>query len=268
MELSHRSVLITGAGSGIGRALAVSLARYGTRQVLVGRRDHLLMETAVCVRDAGGEAETVMGDITDDAVRAQALQTAVETHGGLDILVNNAGCLAAGRLERMSVEDIRRQIDVDLIAPILLTRDAIPLLRRSDDAVIINMSSAVALIAIAFYSPYVACKAGMALFSESLRRELYGEGIHVMAVYPNATRTPMMDTTTAGPELGFDYEPPEAVAEAIIAGLREDAVEVVRDADRRAAMLEANRNRPAEVDARISRKKHLLEAAVANHRSM
>lgn len=268
MDLSHRSVLITGAGSGIGRALAISLARYGTRQVLVGRRGHLLEETARQVRDAGGKSEVIMGDVTDDTVRAQALQMAVEAFGGLDILVNNAGCLSAGRLERQSSDDIRRQIEVDLIAPILLTREAIPVLRRGGDAVIVNMSSSVALIAIAFYGPYVACKAGMALFSESLRRELYGEGIHVMAVYPNATRTPMMDTTTAGPELGFDYEPAEAVADAIVAGLREDAVEVVRDADRRATMLEANRKRPKEVDARIARKKHLLEAAVANHRSM
>ena len=77
-----------------------------------------------------------------------------------------------------------------------------------------------------------------------------------------------MATANAGPELGFHYEPPEAVAEAVIAGMEAGVVEVVRDKERRAPLLEANRERPAEVDARLSRKKQLLEEAVTDHRAM
>lgn len=268
MDLSSRSTLITGAGSGIGRALAVALAAKGAHLTLFGRRRRPLEEAARLVKDAGGKAQIVSGDVTSSEAREQAIAAAVERFSGLDILVNNAGCVCAGRLETMDINDIRTQLEVNLVAPILLTRAALPALRRSGEAAIVNMSSAVALIGSAFYAPYVATKAGLALFSEALRRELYGEGIHVLTVYPNATRTPMMETTLAGPELGFNYEPAEAVAEAIVAGLEAGVVEVVRDAEKRAALLAANRERPAEVDARLARKKHLLEAAVANHRSI
>lgn len=268
MNVSERSVLITGAGSGIGRALAIGLAARGGRLTLFGRRRYCLEETACLVRQAGGAACVVPGDVTDPVAREMVVSAAVAHGGGLDILVNNAGCVRAGRLEMVDAGDVERMLEVNLVAPILLTRTALPALRRGGDGVIVNLSSAVALVGMAFYSTYCATKAGMALFSEALRRELYGEGVHVVTVYPNATKTPMMATTTAGPELGFNYEAPEAVARAIVAGLEAGEVEVVRDKEARAKLLEANRSRPAEVDARLARKKHLLEEAVIHHRSM
>lgn len=268
MDLANRSVLITGAGSGIGRALAIALAAKGARLTLFGRRWHRLEETACLVTQLGGAAHMVAGDVTDPVARQRVLRAAVARFGGLDVLVNNAGCVSAGRLDRIDAADIEAMLRVNLVAPILLTRAALPELRRSGDAAIVNLSSTVALVGSAFYATYCATKAGLALFGEALRRELYGEGIHILTVYPNATSTPMMATTTAGPELGFTYEPPEAVAAAIVAGLEAGAVEVVRDAEKRAKLLAANRERPAEVDARLARKKALLEEAVINHRSM
>lgn len=268
MELANRSSLITGGGSGIGRAIAQELARQHGRITLFGRRDYALEQTARLVAEAGGEPQIVAGDVRDACARERVVAAALERFGSLDIVVNCAGCVAAGRLELLSDDDIRQMVEVNLLGPMLLTRAALPALRESGDAMIVNLSSAVALIGLAYYATYSATKAGVALFSEALRRELYGEGVHVLTVYPNATRTPMMATTTAGPELGFDYEPPEAVAEAVVAGMRSGAVEVVRDKERRAKMLEANRERPAEVDARLSRKKRQLEDAVSHHRSM
>lgn len=268
MDLMYRSSLVAGGGSGIGRAIAVELARKHGRVTLFGRRSCKLEETARLVRAAGGEPLVVAGDIRDDCAREHAVAAALDTFGELDVLVNSVGCVTAGRLEKMSAADICQMVEVNLLGPMLLTRAALPALRRGGDAMIVNLSSAVALIGLAYYATYAATKAGVALFSEALRRELYGEGVHVLTVYPNATRTPMMETTTAGPELGFDYEPPESVAVAVIAGMEEGVVEVVRDKERRAKMLEANRERPAEVDARLARKKLLLEEAVSSHRSM
>lgn len=267
MQVAHRSTLITGAGSGIGRALAVALARHGARLTLLGRRLTPLRETADLVRAEGAEVQVVSGDVRSEADRMRALKACEAAYGGLDILINNAGVVCAGRLETISPSDIRVQVETNLIAPILLTQAALPLLRRSGEATIVNLSSTVALVGLAFYTPYVATKAGMAMFSEALRRELYGEGVHVLTVYPNATRTPMMEGTAAGPELGFDFEPPEPVADAVVAALVAGEVAVERDKDRRAKLLAANRERPAEVDARLTRKKHLLEAAVQGHRS-
>lgn len=270
MQLAHRSTLVTGAGSGIGRALAVALARKGARLVLFGRRAERLRETAQLIRAAGPEGcdiHMVAGDVRSDTDRRRALDLCVEAYGSLDILVNNAGVVSAGRLETISPSDIRVQVETNLLAPILLTRNALPLLRQSGEATVVNLSSTVALVGLAFYAPYVATKAGMAMFSEALRREVYGEGIHVLTVYPNATSTPMMEGTAAGPELGFDFEPPELVADAIVEAIERGDVSVERDKERRAKLLAANRDRPAEVDARLARKKDLLEAAVQGHRS-
>jgi short-subunit dehydrogenase len=85
-------------------------------------------------------------------------------------------------------------LNVDLLAPILLTRAALPSLRASGDAMVVNVTSGIALIGVPFYATYAAAEAGLARFGEALRRELKGEGIHVLTVYPGGTDTPMMKT--------------------------------------------------------------------------
>jgi uncharacterized oxidoreductase len=268
MNLANQSILITGAGSGIGRATAVALARKGARLTLFGRRQEPLEETARLIQEAGGEAKVVTGDITDASARERAIQMATEHFGGLDVLINNAGNVRAGRLETTELEDIRAQIEVNLTGPILLTRAALPALRSSKDAAIVNVSSAIGLVGMPFYATYAATKAGIAHFGEALRRELFGEGIQVMTVYPGATDTPMMDSTEAGPELGFEYEPAEAVADALVEGLETKKLEVIRGGEARSAMIAANREHPQEVDAQLAQMKEELEKATTNHRSI
>ncbi len=268
VDLSNKSVLVTGAGSGIGRAAAVALARKGARLTLTGRREEPLEETARLVEEAGGEAQAVPGDVTDLGAREQVVQAAVERFGGLDVLVNNAGSVRAGRLENIDAEEIQSQIEVNLTAPILLTRTALSTLRESGDAAIVNVSSGFGLVGMPFYSPYAATKAGIAHFGEALRRELFGEGVHVMTIYPGATETPMMETNEAGPELGFAYESAEDVAEALVAGLEAGELEVVRGAEDRSAMTQMSREQPRRLDEQVAQMKGDLEAAVANHSSM
>lgn len=267
MDLSGKSVLITGAGSGIGRASAVKIAGKGAKLTLTGRREEPLQETAKLVEEAGGEAQVVAGDVTDVSAREQVVQAAV-AFGGLDVLVNNAGNVRAGRLEDLDAEEIHNQIEVNLLAPVLLTRTAIPALRESSNAAIVNVSSGFGLVGMPFYSIYGATKAGIAHFGEALRRELFGEGVHVMTIYPGATETPMMDSNEAGPDLGFQYESAEEVAEALVAGLEAGELEVVRGAEDRSLMTQMTRENPRELDEQVAQMKGELEKAVANHSSM
>lgn len=268
MNLSGKRALLTGAGSGIGRATAIALAKAGAAVALVGRREAPLRETAKSVEEAGGKAAIFAADITDAAVHTFLVEGTVAAFGGLDLLVNNAGAVRAGRLETFPDEDVQALIAVNLTAPILLTREALPELRRSGDAVIVNVASAIALVGIPFYAVYAAVKAGIANFSEALNRELLGEGVRVMTVYPGATDTPMMESSKAGPELGFAAEPASAVAQAIVDGLRTGARTVLRGGEMRQAMIALNRERPQEVDERFAHLKPDLELAVATHRSI
>lgn len=268
MQLSQRSVLLTGAGSGIGRATAIEFARRGAHLTLVGRRQEPLEETARLVSEAGGEAQTESGDVSYPEVRQRVVEAAVARFGGLDVLINNAGAVRAGRLENVDAEEIQAQIEVNLTAPILLTRAALPALRDSGDATIVNVSSRFGLVGMPFYSAYGATKAGIAHFGEALRRELYGEGVHVMTVYPGATETAMMESNEAGPDLGFEYEPPEDVAISIVTGVESGEIEIVRGAEGRSEITEMSRERPRELDEQVAHMKDELEAAVANHRSI
>jgi short-subunit dehydrogenase len=261
MELSQKSVLLTGAGSGIGRATAIELARKGARLTLVGRRREPLEETARLVSETGSEAQVISGDVTVPEVRQRAVEAAVERFGGLDVPINNAGAVRAGRLENVDAEDMQTQIESNLAAPILLTRTALPALRDSGDAAIVNVSSGFGLVGMPFYATYAATKAGIAHFGEALRRELYGEGVHVMTVYPGATETPMMESNE-------EYESPEDVAEALVAGLEAGELEVVRGAEDRSAMTQMSREQPRELDEQVAQMKDELESAVADHRSM
>ena len=103
--------------------------------------------------------------------------------------------MRAGRLEATSEAEIEAMVTVDLLAPILLTRAALPALRASGDAAVVNVTSGIALMGAPFYTTYAAVKAGLARFGEALRRELKGEGVHVLTIYPGATDTPMMSPT-------------------------------------------------------------------------
>jgi uncharacterized oxidoreductase len=111
-------------------------------------------------------------------------------------------------------------------------------------------------------------KAGLAHFGEALRRELNGEGIHVLTAYPGGTDTPMMKSNRAGPELGFSREPASAVADSIVAGLESNARAVIRGGEARAKMIELNRNDPAAVDRRFLDLKPALEEAARDHAAL
>jgi uncharacterized oxidoreductase len=268
MEIRNRRVLITGGSSGIGLALAQVLGLKGAHVAISGRQADRLDAAIASLRAAGVAAKPIVADVATEWGRAATVEGALEALGGLDVLVNNAGGVRAGRLENTTEAEIRAMIEVDLVAPILLTQALLPSLRESGDSAVVNVASGIALIGMPFYTTYAAVKAGLARFGEALRRELSAEGIHVLTAYPGATETPMMQSSRAGAELGFIREPAVAVADAICSGLEENEFEVIRGGEARAQMIALNRNDPAALDRRFAGIKAALEQAVRDHSAL
>lgn len=268
MDLSNKIILLTGATRGIGREIALAFAGHGGKLVLAGRNEEALEETRAGVERAGGEAIVFAGDVTDAGWRQAIVDKTIQTYGGLDILVNNAGVVSAGWLENQAEEDVNQQLQINLVAPILLTRALLPTLRKSQDAAIVNISSVFGLLGMPFYATYGATKAGIAHFGEAMRRELADQGIHVMTVFPRATDTPMMETAGLGDKAGFDYDTPKDVAKALLEGLESGELTVNRADETSQTMIETNQQSPRDLDTQIQEMKPTLEDAVARHRSM
>src|SRR5262245_40838375 len=140
-NLTGRRALITGASSGIGRALAIELARHGVDLVLIARREDRLAEVETEIRELGRQAVAVAGDVTDPAMRRRAVDEARDELGGLDILVNNAGVAAHGRFSDADPGRLRPIMEVNFFAAAELIREAVPLLKAGRQPVTVNIGS-------------------------------------------------------------------------------------------------------------------------------
>ncbi len=215
-----KTVLITGAGSGIGRALAVEAARLGFDMILVGRTQSSLADTQSLL--AGVTVKLVVADVTSPEGRCVITDAA---DGGLDILINNAGALTVGRFTDMKDQDLSRMVDTNLSAPILLTRDLLPTLTENGGR-IVNIGSVFGDIVYPFFTGYSATKFGLRGFSDAIRRELSGTGVGVTYIAPRATKTGAESEFSALIEpLDMTLDSAETVAHqawaAILAGKRE-----------------------------------------------
>lgn len=185
--------LITGGGTGIGQATAILLAKAGAKKLfLAGRRLGPLQETAAKVRDLKPhcEVEPIECDLTDRASVA-ALVLKIKTDGQLDILVNNAGLFEGASLAQTTDSLWEQTLKVNLQAPMGLTRDLLPLLKRSDAPSVVNISSTLAVKAIPDASAYNASKAALVQLTRSLALELAPDGIRVNTILPAVVETPM-----------------------------------------------------------------------------
>lgn len=180
-------VLITGASSGIGAALALELAGDKARLVLNGRRVEKLQKLADDVRAAGGQAVLAPGDVTGPSVRQAALEAAEKHFGGLDILVNNAGISAWGVFHEAREERLRRIMEVNFFAMTELTREALPLLMRGQSPLIVNIGSILGHRGIPLQSEYCASKFAVRGWSEAIRPELRRIGVDLLVVSPGST---------------------------------------------------------------------------------
>ncbi|GGR36323.1 SDR family NAD(P)-dependent oxidoreductase [Streptomyces netropsis] len=192
---NSRVVAVTGAGTGIGRATARAFAAEGARVVAIGRRAEPLRETA-----AGDDRITpLVADITAEDGPERIVETVLETHGRLDVLVNNAGIARGGALGTLTPETITAQLATNLIAPVLLTQAALPLLEAAG-GVVVNVSTSVGQRAWPGSSLYAATKTALELLTRSWAVELAPRGIRVAAVAPGAIDTPIGEHQGLTPE--------------------------------------------------------------------
>ncbi|MDG3439651.1 SDR family NAD(P)-dependent oxidoreductase [Nitrospirillum amazonense] len=211
---SGMTALITGAGSGIGQALAVEASRRGLGLVLVGRRRPPLDATKALLRP-GTRCLVLPADVTLAEDRG-ALVDAVRDHaGGLDFLVNNAGLVWAGALSTLDDRTLTALVATNLMAPLALTRDFLPLLSAAAGRVV-NIGSLLGDIPYPLFAGYCASKYGLRGLSDALRRELRCQGVGVTYAAPRGARTPA--TEALEPLLALldmPTDPPAAIAKRI-----------------------------------------------------
>ena len=176
MNLEGKRVIITGGSSGIGLATAQAMIAVGAKVFITGRRPDILAKAVDQLRATRTEASGVAADVATNDGRATTLKAGLEKLGGLDILVNNAGGVRAGRLEDTSEAEIRAMIEVDLVAPILLTRAALRHLRASGDGLVVNVTSGIALIGCALLCDLRGREGGVRPFRRSVAPRTEGRG--------------------------------------------------------------------------------------------
>lgn len=184
-----QAVIITGASSGIGRALALQLADEGAWLALAARDAQRLMAVADDCRQRGGQAVAIPTDVAVEAQCRALVEQTHATYGRIDMLVNNAGMAVVGKLEELpNLQLFRRVLDVNFYGMVNCTYAALPALKEVRGR-IVNIASLAGLLAIPFNSSYVASKAAMIGFSDSIRMELARTGVSVTVICPSWVAT-------------------------------------------------------------------------------
>ena len=193
MDLSGRTIAITGASSGIGEALALACAEAGAAVALAARREDRITELAKRITDDGGRAVALPTDVTDERSARAFVEHAYEQLGGLDGLVNNAGVMLLGPVAGAPTEEWRTMINVNLLGLLYCTHAALPVMLEAGRGDIVNVSSVAGRVARAGSGVYNMTKWGVGAFSEALRQEVTASGVRVIIVEPGAVDTELVE---------------------------------------------------------------------------
>ena len=194
-RLSGKRIIVTGAGSGIGRAIALRFAAEGARVVISDVDEEAAARVAA---ETGGETLVRKTDVTSTSEVETLVQTSVEEWGGLDVMVNNAGIGVAGTTTVTTEEDYERVMDVCLRGTFLGMKHAIPAIRDSEGGSVINMSSVAALVGIADRAVYSAAKGAILAITRAAAIDHVEEGVRVNCIAPGTVDTPWIGRITAG----------------------------------------------------------------------
>lgn len=202
--------IITGAGGGIGSAIANALFSCGFKLVLLGRNEEKLRKTA-----DGRDCLIISGDLCDDNYVKAAVEKTVEKYGGVDFLINNAGVAQSKAFEEISMKEYDMIMNTNVRAPFLMCKTALPYLKKSGCGTIINIASVTAHKGYALQSVYAASKHALLGFSKALSKEYYKEGVRVHVISPGAVFTDMVKISR--PDLtGEGMLLPEDIAETVL----------------------------------------------------
>ncbi len=193
MSLKGKIAFITGASGGIGREICLSLAKEGVKIVLFGgTKEEKLNETAKTLEQFGEVLGVYAGDLTDDKKLDALFKKAIKEIGKIDILINNAGMAFNCDFEKTETEILDKIMNINFRSPYLLTQKALPFIKKSERASIINIASVVGHVGYPQQSAYVASKHALLGFTKSLANEVYKDGVRVHAISPGGVYTDMI----------------------------------------------------------------------------
>jgi short-subunit dehydrogenase len=244
MRLEGQTAVITGAAGGIGRAIAVSLARRGCHLALADVDETGMSGTADLVRDYRVRVTRHRLDVADRDAVANFPALIAAAHPGVDVLVNNAGVAVGGTFEQVSEEDFEWLFEINFWGVVRMTRAFLPLLRASEDARIVNLSSVFGLVAPPEHAAYAASKFAVRGFSEALRHELEGSGVGVTVIHPGGVATSISENARVPAGVSAEEVarrrkqfqkllrlPPEVAGEAIVRGVERRKTRVLVGSD-------------------------------------
>ncbi|WP_419214007.1 SDR family NAD(P)-dependent oxidoreductase [Maribacter sp. X9] len=262
MQLEGKNVLITGGTRGIGKCMIQELVKGGVSNIAVIARDKKKLKE-LSLEFEGVKFLRIAGDVADIEVLREAAARIEDKWGHLDLLINNAGIVSAGPLEDLQDEDLYDQVAVNLTAVLLLTKYCIPLLKSSEEAGILNISSGLGLLGMPFYAVYGSTKAAVRQFSDSMRRELAPFNIAVTCSFPTATDTDMMQKFK-----GREMDSPEYVAKRSLEGLMNKELQVIFGGEERIKENVMNFESPEEFDKKVAENYEDRKQSSMNHKAI
>ena len=214
-RLAGKVAIVTGASRGIGKAISLALAKEAATVIVAARAIDKMNETAKLVTAAGGKAQIIPTELTDERSIKNLVKATGERFGRLDILINNAGITHSAKLEETSTEDWDRCQQINTRAPFILCREALPLLKKAEAAYIINIASVVGVKGYPLQSAYTASKHALRGMTISLAEELKGSNIRVHLICPGGVDTELVQNVR--PDIKKqDLMQPEEIAELVL----------------------------------------------------
>jgi NAD(P)-dependent dehydrogenase (short-subunit alcohol dehydrogenase family) len=197
MRLQNKVALITGAGDGIGRGIAIRFAAEGAKVGVLDINEKKCHETADLIREKGGQAMPLVVDVCQPDQVQWAVETLVNKFGPINVAVNNAAVMPAGKVHETSLEDFERAVAVNLRGAFLVDREVIPIMLQQRSGSIIHMSSITGILGLPGIAIYSATKGALAALTRAMSTDYAAEGIRVNSVSPGTIDSPMLHNFVA-----------------------------------------------------------------------